>query len=63
MAKKIEYNEVKAVILRFLRTVIPQAPAVIAYLIGAKPEWSAGLALFGAIVTALDKYLRDKKLY
>jgi len=50
-------------IKRFLRTIIPQVPAVISYLMGVKPEWTALLTLIGAILTALDKFLRDIKWY
>ena len=53
----------KDAFIRFLRTAIPQIPAVLAYLVGVKPEWAAGLALFGAIITALDKYLRETGVY
>jgi hypothetical protein len=53
----------KMAFIRFLRTAIPQVPAVCAYLVGLKPEWAAGLALIGAIVTAIDKYLREIGVY
>lgn len=59
----MNYDPKKAAFLRFLRTALPQVPAVVAYLTTQKPEWAALLALVGAIVTALDKYLRDSGVY
>lgn len=54
---------VKMAIVRFVRTVVPQLPAISAYIVGIKPEWAAALALAGAIVTAVDKYLREEEWY
>jgi len=56
-------KEQKAVLLRFLRTIIPQIPAIAAYLVGIKPEWAAILSLIGAVATAFDKYCREKGWY
>ena len=63
MTKKMTISELQVVFVRFLRTILPQLPAITAYIVGIKPEWSALLALIGAILTALDKYLRDQKVY
>jgi len=48
---------------RFVRTFLPQIPAMCAYLVGIKPEWTAVLVFLGAIATALDKMMRDLKWY
>ncbi len=53
---------INSAIKRLLRTVIPQIPAIISYLSGWKPEYSAIFSLAGAIVTALDKFLREMKV-
>ena len=50
-------------ILRFIRVIVPQLPAISAYVLGWKPEWAAELAFVGAVLTALDKYARDKGTY
>jgi hypothetical protein len=47
---------------RFARVVIPQLPAICAYLAGIKPEWAATLSFLGAVATALDKFLRELKV-
>ena len=59
MAKK--YNLKLAVVWRFLRTLIPQIPALVAFSVNYGPEWLAPVLVFlGAGLTALDKYLRAK---
>jgi hypothetical protein len=63
MAKKVDYDKVKATSFRFLRTFLPQVPAGVAYFAGVKPEWAALLSLVGAVATAADKYLRDSGVY
>lgn len=55
--------EVRTVLLRFLRTLAPQMPALIAYIGGVKPEWVSLAVFLGAIVTATDKFCRDRGLY
>jgi len=60
---KVTYNEIEAAVKRFLRTVVPQLPAVIAYLAGVKPEWTVTLVFLGAVASALDKFLRDLEVY
>lgn len=53
----------KTALIRFLRTAIPQIPAVLAYIAGVKPEYATILAATGAFITALDKFLRELKVY
>lgn len=53
----------KSAILRFLRVIIPQIPAVIAYLLQIKPEWTVFLVFLGAVATAADKLFRDLEWY
>ena len=48
---------------RFLRTAIPQLPAVLAYFAGVKPELTAILSLVGALLTTFDKWARDTSWY
>jgi hypothetical protein len=60
---KDTYNEKLAALKRFARTIVPQIPAVLAYLSGLKPEWTTLLVFLGAVVSALDKYFRDTGFY
>lgn len=59
----------KALVLRFLRTYLPQVPAVIAYIMPYLtelqiPAWVAPtLSLVGALCTVLDKFMRELGLY
>ena len=59
----------KALILRFLRTYLPQVPAGIAYITPfisgyQLPTWVAPtLSLIGALATVLDKFLREVGFY
>ena len=52
-------------IIRFMRTAIPQIPAITVYLadqakVFNAPEWVVPTLMFvGAIATALDKFLRS----
>jgi hypothetical protein len=67
MAKK--YDLKMAVIKRWLRTLLPQVPAGVAYLTGLSgtvdlPSWVVpSLMLLGTIATALDKFLREVGWY
>ncbi len=61
--KQFELTAVSLALIRFVRVIVPQVPAILAYLTGIKPEWAAGLSLVGAVVTALDKYAREKGWY
>jgi hypothetical protein len=64
MAKK-KYDLKLAVILRFLRSYLPQIPAICVYLADRAqmfdvPAWVIPTLVFvGAVATALDKYLRE----
>ena len=60
---KIDYNKYKVAVVRFLRTFLPQVPAVIAEFSKVKPEWVVVLSFAGAVLTALDKFLRDSGTY
>lgn len=60
---KIEYSALQAAVWRFIRVVVPQLPALVNTLLNIAPQYTAELVLAGAFLTALDKYLRDKKLY
>ena len=62
MTRKMN-DATKAALIRLARTAIPQIPAVCAYLVGLKPEWAIALAFLGTVGTALDKFLRDLKVY
>lgn len=53
----------KMALTRFLRTVVPQIPALLSYVAGIKPEYAAILSALGALITALDKFLRELKVY
>ena len=61
--------EVKLAVIRFLRTAIPQIPAVLAYILEVAktadlPAWVVpALVPLGAIATALDKFLREVGFY
>ena len=46
---------------RFLRVVVPQVPTLIAFATGnpTYEKFVPLLVLFGAILTSLDKYVRD----
>ena len=65
MAKKIEYNKIKAAAIRGIRTIAFQMPAVIAYAtqvadVVKLPELVIpALVCLGAIFQALDKFIRD----
>ena len=66
MARKA-YNLKLAVLARFARTLIPQIPALVvlaadkATLFGA-PDWVVPSLMFlGAVMTALEKLLRELK--
>lgn len=48
---------------RFLRVIVPQLPALCSLLMKLNPEWTAALTLIGAVVTALDKFLREIGAY
>jgi hypothetical protein len=67
MAKKAEYNLKLGVALRFIRTYLPQVPAVAVYLadLAGKvdaPAWVIPTLIFvGAVATAADKWLRELK--
>ena len=51
-------------IKRFLRVVVPQVPAFLSYLmLELDPQYTALLVFIGAVLTALDKFLRDLKVY
>jgi hypothetical protein len=53
----------KSAILRFLRVIIPQIPAILAFIVKVKPEWGVVLVFIGAIATAADKLFRDLGWY
>jgi hypothetical protein len=53
----------KSAVLRFLRVIIPQIPAIIAFILKVKPEWGIALTFVGAVATALDKLFRDLGWY
>lgn len=67
MAKKYDLN--KAVVSRWLRTVLPQVPALVAYVAQVSevvklPSYVFPLAvLLGTVATALDKFLREVGFY
>ena len=52
-----------AALKRLLRTIGPQIPAMVAYIVGVKPEWAVTLSAVGALATALDKFCRDMGVY
>lgn len=62
-----KYSRKKAALIRFLRTIIPQIPTIVIYLISelekiSPPNWVIPTLVFtGAVATALDKFLRDLK--
>jgi hypothetical protein len=56
-------KNVKTALIRFLRTILPQIPAVLSALAGLKPELTVFLTFLGAVVTAADKFLRDSGAY
>jgi hypothetical protein len=60
---KADRELISAGLWRFVRTFIPQIPAICAYLVGIKPEWAIFLSFIGAVATALDKMFRDLKMY
>ena len=61
MTKK-KYNLKLAVVMRFVRTLIPQIPAVIAFVGNYGPEWLAPVLIFvGSVATAGDKLYRELK--
>lgn len=68
MAQK-KYDLNLAVFKRWLRTVLPQVPAVVAYVASVSevvklPAWVFPTAvLLGTLATALDKYLREIGFY
>ena len=61
----MKYDIKKGALKRFLRTAIPQIPAVTVYLADIASEldlatWVVPTFVFlGAIATALDKYMRE----
>jgi len=48
---------------RFLRTFVPQLPAIFVALAGFSPDYIALFVFLGAVATALDKFLRDSNIY
>jgi hypothetical protein len=52
----------KTSLIRLVRVLVPQLPAIVSYLSGVKPEWAATLSFLGAVATALDKFLRELKV-
>lgn len=58
-----KYNLNTALVKRFLRTYLPQLPALMAVISGWKPEWIAGLSLLGALATTIDKWARQTNWY
>lgn len=65
----VTISPVRLAMNRFLKIVIPQAVLFLPYLVAETngkdvPVWVAPtLAFIGAIVTALDKYLREVGVY
>lgn len=62
---KAKYNLKLGVFLRWARTIIPQIPAVTAYLVDLLsdrdlPVWVVPVLVFvGSLFTALDKLIRE----
>ena len=65
MLVKEEYDIKLAAVFRFLRTYIPQIPALTVFLVDKAnglnlPYWIVPTLVFvGAVATALDKYIRE----
>ena len=54
---------IKPALIRFARTIIPQIPTLLSVLNVISPKYTALWVFVGAIITALDKYLRDVNAY
>ena len=48
---------------RFLRTIVPQLPAVYGVVTGSFPNTLPYLMLTGGILTCMDKFCRNKGYY
>lgn len=63
------YDAKQAALMRFLRTFVPQIPAIlvafgeILKLYNVGPEVLATLVFLGTVATTLDKVLRDAEIY
>ena len=61
---KEKKQALKRAVVRFLKVVVPQVPAFLSYLmLELDPQYTALLVFIGAVLTALDKFLRDLKVY